>query len=108
MMASEEVTREDVRLSSGRHHRSSGRVPVDHAAGEPVEHFRECFALQLEDSFLKRLGGIVGTDFADGLVNDRTVIELVVDQMDRTAAHFDSIVHRSLMNAKSVEAVAAE
>lgn len=81
---------------------------MDHAAGEPVKHFREGFALQLEDSFLKRLGGIFCAHFTDGLVNDRTVIELVVDQMDRTAAHFDSIVHRSLMNVKSVEAVAAE
>jgi hypothetical protein len=62
----------------------------------------------LEDSFLKRLSGIIGAYFTDSLVNDRAVIELVVDQMDRTAAHFDSVVNRCLMNVYSVKPLAAE
>jgi hypothetical protein len=62
----------------------------------------------LKDSFLKRLSGIVGAYFTDGLVDDRAVIELVIDQMDRTAAHFDTIVDRGLMDMQSIKPVAAE
>ena len=81
---------------------------MDSSARDKIDRLGVSFAFGLEDARGEKLGRVVFLDRHDALQDDWAVVVMVVDEMNRAAAHFGAVLEDGLVDAVAVHALAAE
>lgn len=81
------------------------RLPCD---GDLADGFGQGFALDGKHPFLKSFRGIVGCYLARSLEYDRTMIVLIVDEMNGAARLLDTMFQYRGVYSKPIHAVSTE